>query len=97
MPEKQQDILITIIVATIFFVLLGAFLLVLLFLFLRKQRKNRKEKEEMKNRFEQTMLKTQIEIQEQTLTYIASEIHDNIGQILFLAKIKAEYKTTFKL
>jgi len=31
MPEKQQDILITIIIATIFFVLLGAFLLVLLF------------------------------------------------------------------
>ncbi len=87
MPEKQQDILITIIIATIFFVLLGAFLLVLLFLFLRKQRKNRQEKEEMKNRFEQTMLKTQIEIQEQTLSYIASEIHDNIGQILFLAKI----------
>ncbi len=87
MPEKQQDILITVIVATIFFVLLGAFLLVLLFLFLRKQRKNRKEKEEMKNRFEQTMLKTQIEIQDQTLAYIASEIHDNIGQILFLAKI----------
>ena len=87
MPEKQQDILITIIIATIFFVLLGAFLLVLLFLFLRRQRKNQKEKEEMKNRFEQTMLKTQIEIQDQTLAYIASEIHDNIGQILFLAKI----------
>jgi signal transduction histidine kinase len=87
MPEKQQDILITIIVAPIFFVLLGAFLLVLLFLFLRRQRKNEKEKEEMKNRFEQTMLKTQIEIQDQTLAYIASEIHDNIGQILFLAKI----------
>jgi len=41
----------------------------------------------MKNRFEQTMLKTQIEIQDQPLAYIASEIHDNIGQILFLAKI----------
>jgi len=87
MPEKQQDILITIIIATIFFVLLGAFLLILLFLFLRRQRKNQKEKEEMKNRFEQTILKTQIEIQDQTLAFIASEIHDNIGQILFLAKI----------
>jgi len=87
MPEKQQDILITIIVASVFFVLLGIFLLVLLFLFLRRQRKNQKEKEEMRNHFEKTLLKTQIEIQDQTIAYVAKEIHDNIGQILFLAKL----------
>ena len=87
MPEQQQDILITIIVTSVFLVLIGAFLLVLVFLFLRKQRKNQQEKEELKNRFEQTLLKTQIEIQDQTLAYISYEIHDNIGQILSLAKI----------
>ena len=87
MPEQQQDILITIIVTSVFLVLIGVFLLVLVFLFLRKQRKNQQEKEELKNRFEQTLLKTQIEIQEQTLSYISYEIHDNIGQILSLAKI----------
>jgi signal transduction histidine kinase len=87
MPEQQQDILITIIVASVFLVLIGIFLLVLVFLFLRKQRKNQQEKEELKNKFEQTLLKTQIEIQEQTLSYISYEIHDNIGQILSLAKI----------
>jgi signal transduction histidine kinase len=87
MPEQQQDILITIIVTSVFLVLIGVFLLVLVFLFLRRQRKNQQEKEELKNRFEQTLLKTQIEIQEQTLSYISYEIHDNIGQILSLAKI----------
>ncbi|TAH12361.1 MAG: hypothetical protein EAZ12_02520 [Sphingobacteriia bacterium] len=87
MPEQQQEILITIIVASVFLVLIGVFLLVLVFLFLRRQRKNQQEKEELKNLFEQTLLKTQIEIQEQTLSYIAYEIHDNVGQILSLAKI----------
>ncbi|TAF52678.1 MAG: hypothetical protein EAZ62_05710 [Sphingobacteriia bacterium] len=87
MPEQQQDILVTIIIATVFFLLLGFFLLVLLFLFLRKQRKNQQEKEEMKNRFEKTILNTQLEIQDQTLSYIASEIHDNIGQILYLSRL----------
>lgn len=87
MPEQQQDILVTTIVATIFFLLLGFFLLVLLFIFLRKQRKNQKEKEEMKMRFEKTLLNSQLEIQDQTLSYIASEIHDNIGQILYLSRL----------
>ncbi|MEN9599688.1 MAG: hypothetical protein RL596_2007 [Bacteroidota bacterium] len=87
MPEQQQDILITIIVASVFFVLLGVFSLVLLFLFLRRQRNNQREKEEMRFKFDKTLLNTQIEIQEQTLSYIASEIHDNIRQILTLARL----------
>jgi signal transduction histidine kinase len=87
MPQRQEDILITIIVASVFFVLLGLFVLLLIFVFLRRQRKNREEKEEMKNRFEQTLLKTQLEIQEQAFSYISQEIHDNIGQILSLVRL----------
>lgn len=36
---------------------------------------------------EQTLLQTQLEIQEQTLKNISQEIHDNIGQVLSLVKI----------
>ncbi|MEO6730533.1 MAG: sensor histidine kinase [Ferruginibacter sp.] len=36
---------------------------------------------------EPTILQTQIEIQEQTLKNISQEIHDNIGQVLSLAKL----------
>lgn len=87
MPKPQEDILISIVVASIFFILIGSFLLLIVFVFLRRQRKNKKEKEDMKNRFEQTLLKTQLEIQEQAFTYISQEIHDNIGQILSLARL----------
>ena len=41
----------------------------------------------MKNQFEQELLQTKIEIQEQTLKTISEEIHDNIGQVLSLVKI----------
>jgi two-component system NarL family sensor kinase len=37
--------------------------------------------------YKQELLQTQIEIQEQTLTTISQEIHDNIGQVLSLAKL----------
>jgi two-component system NarL family sensor kinase len=87
MPKQQEDILITIVVASVFFILIGSFLLLILFVFLRRNRKNREEKEEMKNRFEQTLLKTQLEIQEQTFAYISQEIHDNIGQVLSLVRL----------
>lgn len=87
MPRPQEDILITIVVASVFLVLLGSFVLFLLFIFLRRQRKNKQEKEDMKNRFERTLLKTQLEIQEQAFSYISQEIHDNIGQVLSLVRL----------
>lgn len=87
MPRQQEDILITVVVASVFFILIGSFLLLIVFVFLRRQRKNKEEKEDMRNRFEQTLLKTQLEIQEQAFAYISQEIHDNIGQILSLARL----------
>lgn len=87
MPKQQEEFLITIVVASVFFVLIGIFLMILVFFFLRRQRKYKMEKEDMRNRFEQTLLNTQLEIQEHTFNYISQEIHDNIGQILSLVRI----------
>lgn len=41
----------------------------------------------MQSAFQQELLQTQLEIQEQTLRNVAEEIHDNIGQVLSLAKL----------
>jgi signal transduction histidine kinase len=43
----------------------------------------------------QTLLKSQIEIQEQTLQHISREIHDNIGQVLSLVSLNLNTITTF--
>ncbi|GGH77762.1 signal transduction histidine kinase [Filimonas zeae] len=41
----------------------------------------------LKNQYEHTLLQSQLEIQEQTFRNISQEIHDNIGQVLSLAKL----------
>lgn len=41
----------------------------------------------MQKEFEQELVKTQMEVQEHTLKTIASDIHDNIGQLLSIAKL----------
>ncbi len=43
---------------------------------------------ELQHTYEQTLLKSQLEIQEETLRNISQEIHDNIGQVLSLAKLQ---------
>ncbi len=64
---------------------------IIIFLFLIFQRRknslllSQKEKEK---RFEQEIAETQIEIREETLRNISWELHDNIGQLLTLAKIQ---------
>ena len=63
------------------------FLLMLKYYNIRRQQAAR-EKQEMETRFEQQLMQARLEIQEQTLTYLAEEIHDHVGQILSLARIQ---------
>ena len=91
MPEDYRDIQEGLtsyvkIGTVIFLTLAGLFVF---FIAISTQRKRRMflEKKEMKTQFEQELLQTQIEIQEQTLKTISQEIHDNIGLILSLAKL----------
>jgi signal transduction histidine kinase len=48
---------------------------------------HQKEVVDLKVQYEQTILLSQLEIQEQTFKNISQEIHDNIGQVLSLAKL----------
>jgi signal transduction histidine kinase len=56
-------------------------------LYRNKQQKNEKEQEELQANFRQELLKTQLEVQEHTLNYISSEIHDNVTQVLSFVKL----------
>ncbi len=68
-------------------VVLGCFILVLSILYSRRQSRNRMEKLLMEQSFSQTLLQTQLEIQEQTLQHVSHELHDNLGQVASLIKI----------
>jgi len=57
----------------------------------KKQQAFRQEQENMQILFQQELLKTRLEIQEQTFRNVSEEIHDNIGQILSVIKLNIEY------
>lgn len=84
--------------------LLGFFIVYFLMAYRYKQKKNLQEKLDLINAFQQELLRTQLEIQEQTFKTISQEIHDNIGQVLSLAKmnlatsdIEQEHKSAEKV
>jgi len=76
-----------IIALTLFMLLVTSFVVVFIFIHRHQYNKHLIEKEEIKNAYQQEILKAQLEMKEQTLHTIAQEIHDNIGQVLSLAKL----------
>jgi len=83
----EESLTTLIILGTVIVVALVSFVILLSYLFTAKKNKLLKEKELMQANFQQELLRTQLEIQEQTLKTISEEIHDNIGQVLSLAKL----------
>ena len=61
------------------------------FVFIKKYQSRKllhlQEKQALQARFQQELLQTQLEIQEQTFHQISQEIHDNIGQVLSLVRL----------
>lgn len=87
MLTDQQEAYYTIILFSLFALLLITIILVSATLYYNRRKKHLQEKKMMQSEFQQELLRTQIEIQEQTLKNISEEIHDNIGQVLSLAKL----------
>lgn len=90
MQQQGGEILV---VSTIIIVLIVLFLIVLFTIFQRRKNQLLTEKAEEKKRFENEIAETQIEIREETLRNISWELHDNIGQLLTLAKIQLQNAT----
>lgn len=63
------------------------FLIIYVFSYNRRKKKHHEEKLGLQQAFENELLKTQIEVQEQTLKTIAYDLHDNIGQLLSITTI----------
>jgi signal transduction histidine kinase len=76
-----------IVFGTCILLLLGGFIVYFLFLYNSRQKQHRLERQALRQSFQQELLRTQLEIQEQTLQNVGQEIHDNIGQTLSLAKL----------
>jgi len=67
--------------------ILVVFIIIFISLYQKRYYNHLKEKQEMHSNFQQELLKTQLEIQEETFRNISQEIHDNIGQALSFVKL----------
>lgn len=85
--QSQSGLVIFITVVVILLVLFGAFIIVIIYRYQKRQIAYFTEIEELKVMHQNTLLQSQLEVQEQTFQHIAREIHDNIGQKLTLAKL----------
>jgi two-component system, NarL family, sensor kinase len=83
-----SDAIVTIFVGTFILILVAGFTVSILFVYQKKYYKHLQEINSIKENYEQEILKTQLEIKEQTLQNISQEIHDNIGQVLSLANLQ---------
>lgn len=90
MQEKENIVLI---VSTLLVLLILISLIVLFTVFQKKKNSLVEERKKTKERFEREITETQIEIREETLRNISWELHDNIGQLLTLAKIQLQSAT----
>lgn len=86
MDNLSQQVVI-IIVSSVFLLIVAVGIILLVYVYQKKQLLYVREKEQLKLDFEKQILESKLEIQEQTFKYISQEIHDNIGQVLSLAKL----------
>ncbi len=81
--DNTLDIIMPMAGGIILYGLLVMFIIYFISLYKKKQVEYEWEKEQIK----QLLLKTEIEIKEETLSYLSRELHDNLGQIASLIKI----------
>ncbi len=84
---SPEFIIVFIIFSVLLIMTLVVFLTVIIYRYQQKQNAYFKDIETLKTSHQNTLLQSQLEIQEQTFENISREIHDNIGQKLTLAKL----------
>jgi two-component system, NarL family, sensor kinase len=84
---EKREIMFAVGFVTIILLLLLSFLLFFFLKYRVRSNKYIKERETMKKAFEQTLLQSQVEVQEATFTVLAKELHDNVGQLLSSSKM----------
>lgn len=85
--QDKTAILAIFLLCILLIIILVSFIAVISFSYQKKQNAFQSQLERIRSNYEKELLKSQLEMQEQTFQYISQEIHDNIGQFLSLAKL----------
>lgn len=84
---KEFEMIYTLSAAVIIMLALSGFVVYFIFSNQRKRLRQQHEKQKMIETYEREVLTTQIESRDQTLRDVSQEIHDNMGQLLSVARI----------
>lgn len=87
MQVQNTEIISVIIIGGIMALLLVLFIVSVVYLYQKRQQKHEKTLVLLKEEYDQELLRSQLEIKEITLKNISQELHDNIGQMLSVAKL----------
>ena len=87
MSGTPDEILLTVIIGTAILVLLIGVVIYFVFAYQKKQLLYLQEKQRIHNQYEREILRTQLEVQEQTHQQISRDIHDNVGQVLAVVRM----------
>lgn len=82
-----QDLIVSTIVVSLLLSLLVGFMISFAFLYQKRRFQYQREKSALREAYEREILQTQLEIQNDTLQRVGEELHDNLGQLLTLARL----------
>lgn len=84
---SKFEIIFTLAASVIIMLALSAFVIYFILAGQRRKLKQQHEKDQLRESYEKEVLTTQIESRDQTLRDVSQEIHDNMGQLLSVARI----------
>jgi signal transduction histidine kinase len=84
---NDNNLIIFLVAGSVLITLLVFYITIFMVIQKSKTRRFQMEKRELQFRYENELLQTRLEVQEQALNQVSQEIHDNIGQALSVAKV----------
>jgi two-component system, NarL family, sensor kinase len=87
MPISRAEVIFILSIISLFILIMVTFIIIILFFMKKKQKGFTSDLYAVKENYDKELYKAQLEIQEQTFEEISREIHDNVGQLLAMAKL----------
>jgi len=85
---QPREFVMAVLAGTFIFLMFAIFIIIYIVIYLKKRARHTQELEKLKSQFKEEMLKSSLEIKQQLSNDISQEIHDNVGQLLSLARVQ---------
>ena len=87
MQNDGSDLFIIVLLGFFLMVLMVSFIVIMVIYHRQRQIKNQQKVREIQAEYEKTVLNVEKELKEDILAHVGRELHDNVGQLLSLAKM----------